>query len=175
MQDYVDTLPPLVCAFIYLTGAAGRETARSAYVTSCDRQTEPAEQSRAAAFLSRAPWRVRCVSLQDGLVQAAALREGLQRLLHSHRHQEGSQVSVAGDVDPAGSTCDTAAGMWLSRKVAGLIPSFSLCQKRGFLYKTAERENPRLLLGSEIHVEGQKWSTTSHLSSVYTQHTSLLL
>lgn len=30
---------------------------------------------------------------QDGLVQAAALREGLQRFLHQDRHQEGGQVS----------------------------------------------------------------------------------
>lgn len=38
-------------------------------------------------------WSSSRVSPQDGLVQAAALRKGLQRLLHQNGQQKGSQVS----------------------------------------------------------------------------------
>lgn len=53
-------------------------------------------------------WLPSCVSPQDGLVQAAAFREGLQRLLHQDRHQKGSQVSEG----KTGKGC--RANMWLS-------------------------------------------------------------
>lgn len=88
------------------------------YVTPCDRQTDRQADWQADRQTEQ---RVGClyfhvvsalsVSPQDGLVQAAALREGLQRFLHQDRHQEGSQVS-GGRV---WKTRDDPAGMWLSR------------------------------------------------------------
>lgn len=58
-----------------------------------------------------------CVSLQDGLVQAAALREGLQRFLHQDRHQKGHQVS-GGRVKRKRKNLrhDCRTNMWVSRQ-----------------------------------------------------------
>lgn len=122
------------------TCAAGSEVAQflcnSMWQT--DRQTDVTDW--AAGFC----WRACCVSLQDGLVQAAALWEGFQCLLHQDRHQKGSQVSdgrmhirisfirkVCKHTNNVSwyltqrlpsffffthtLTCATAAGMWLSR------------------------------------------------------------
>lgn len=60
------------------------------YVTACDRQT--AQQDFCACVRVCADGHV-VSAPQDGLVQAAALREGFQRFLHQDRHQEGGQVS----------------------------------------------------------------------------------
>lgn len=57
----------------------------------CDRQMSQTDQL--VGHFSCAVVSVLSASLQDGMVQAAALREGLQRFLHQGRHQEGSQVS----------------------------------------------------------------------------------
>lgn len=55
-----------------------------------------AEHDKRDRLSSRFPHNVTCplcLSLQDGLVQAAALWKGLQRLLHKDRHQKGGKVS----------------------------------------------------------------------------------
>lgn len=73
------------------TRAAGSETAQLL----CNKQRMTGRRSsRLGIFVAVCDERVVSVSLcKDGLVQAAALREGLQRFLHQDRHQKGSQVS----------------------------------------------------------------------------------
>lgn len=84
MWAFVDML---LCGLIL---AEQREACwHSCYVTVRDRQADTADW---AAGFCAVGWAY-CVSLQDGLVQAAAVWEGLQRFLHQDRHQKGRQVS----------------------------------------------------------------------------------
>lgn len=104
MWDYVD-MQRLMCALIWLVQQEVKW--HSSYVTVHDRQTWQTEQQ---VLVLVTLWRpLLCLPRQDGLVQAAALREGVQRFVHQDCHQKGSQVS---DRRMQHARCRT--NMWLS-------------------------------------------------------------